>query len=332
MQKANYRENIGESEMKKQLIPLVIMIVVVMCIISVYIGEKEIIFPEISALAIGAWVMEKPIWGNKSYHLWLSPTIAALTGLVITRFLPYSPFLMITGAFVLVALQLKIIGSEVSPSFSAAILPILTHTQSWYYPLSVCILTGIIACGKNLIDNYKKSDTSGRLAQSIYKSEKVNFTQEELINYVKLLMSIMLVSAVALYFHWNYIIAPPLIVTFVELTKSKGKLHSKTGLVFILLVFAAFSGVLWLYLIYYFLQWPVWISAGLSMVCILFVFHFLRLSLPPAAAITLLPILIPVNNLWMYPWQVLVGSAIFLMINLSWFKKLPVSKFYLLNS
>lgn len=315
--------------MKKQFIPLVIVLVAAMCIISGYTGEKEIIFPEISALAIGAWVMEKSTWGNKSFHFWLSPTIAALTGLVITRFLPYSPFFMIAGAFILVVLQLKIIGSEVSPFFSAAILPILTHTQSWYYPLSVCILTGIIACGRKLIDNfYKEKDISGRFVESLNGREKVNLTHDELVNWVKLLTSIMLVSAIALYFQWNYIIAPPLIVAFVELAKLKGKLHSKTGLVFILLVLAAFSGVLWLYLIYYFLHWPVWISASLSMVCILLIFHFLRFALPPAAAITLLPIIIPVKNLWMYPWQVLVGSAIFLMINLSWFKKLPVSKFF----
>jgi hypothetical protein len=314
--------------MKKQFIPLAIVLVIAMCIISAYTGEKEIIFPEISALAIGAWVMEKSAWGNKNFHFWLSPTIAAVTGLVITRFLPYSPFLMIAGAFVLVVLQLKIIGSEVTPSFSAAILPILTHTQSWYYPLSVCILTGIIVCGKKLIDNsYKEKGTSIELLKSFKEREKINLTQEELIIWVKLLTSIMLVSAVALYFHWDYIIAPPLIVAFVELAKPKGKLHSKTGLVFISLVLAAFSGVLWLYLIYYLLHWPVWISAGLSMFCIFLIFHFLRFVLPPAAAITLLPIIIPFKNLCMYAWQVLVGSAIFLLINLSWLKKLPVSKF-----
>jgi len=314
--------------MRKQFIPLSIVLVITMCIISGYAGEKEVIFPEISALAIGAWIMEKPAWGNKNFHFWMSPTIAALTGLVITRFLPYSPFFMIAGAFVLVVLQLKIISSEVTPSFSAAILPILTHTQSWYYPLSVCILTGIIVCGKKLIDNsYKEKGTSTRFLESLKEREKVNLTREELINWIKLLISIMLVSAVALYFHWNYIIAPPLIVAFVELSKPKGTLHSKAGLVFISLVLAAFSGVLWLYLIYYLLHWPVWISAALSMGCIFIIFHFLQFTLPPAAAITLLPMIIPFENLYIYPWHILVGSAIFLLINLSWFKKLPVSKF-----
>lgn len=272
--------------MKKQFIPLVIILVIVMCIISGY------------------------------------------TGLIITRFFSYFPFLMIIGAFVLVVLQLKIISSEVTPSFSAAILPILIHTQSWYYPLSVCILTGVIACGKKLIDNfYKEKGTSTRFLKSLKERKKVNFTWEEFINWVKLLVSIMLVLAVALYFHWNYIIAPPLIVVFVELAKPKGKLYSKTRLVFISLVLAAFSGVLWVYLIYYLLHWPVWVSAGLSMICIFLIFHFLQFILPPAAAIALLPIIIPFEDLHTYPWQVLIGSIIFLLINLSWLKKLPVFKF-----
>lgn len=311
--------------MKKQFIPLVIVLVVFMFIVAEYIGEKEIIFPEISALAIIPWVIGGSTTQNKGLHFWLSPTIAALTGVLITRLFPYFPFFMVAGAFVLVALQLKIIGSEVYPSLSAAILPILMHTQSWYYPLSVCILTGIIAFGKLLMDNFQKEKNPiAGLAENHKEKQKVNFTKPELIYWTKLFVTILLVLGAALYFHWNYIIAPPLIVILVELTKPNSKLQNKTGLVFILLVFAAFSGVAWLYLIHYFLHWPVWISAGFSLVCILLAFEFFRFPLPPAAAIALLPTIIAVDDLWKYPWQVLVGSAVFLLIGLHWFEKQPV--------
>ncbi|MCB2294853.1 hypothetical protein LGK95_15240 [Clostridium algoriphilum] len=313
--------------MKKKFIPFAIVLVIIMCIISEYTGEKEIVFPEIAALAIGAWVIEKSAWGNNNFYFWLSPTIAALTGFLITKCFPYSPFLMIATAFILVLLQLKIIGSEVSPSLSAAILPILMHTQSWYYPLSVCLLTGVIAFGKKIIDIYEKDYTVDRYSKIINPQKEINLSKEKLLNFVKLLASVLMVSAIALYFHWNYIIAPPLIVAFVELTKQNGKLYSKTKLIFMLLVVAAFSGVIWLYLIYYLLHWPIWISAGMSIFCLLLIFHFLQFTFPPAAAITLLPIIIPLENLWTYPWQVFIGSAIFLLINLFWFKKLPLFKF-----
>ena len=56
------------------------------------------------------------------------------------------------------------------------------------------------------------------------------------------------------------------------------------------------------------------------MVCVLLMFHLFQFTLPPAAAIALLPTIIPVEGLWMYPVQILIGSTIFLLINVSWFK------------
>jgi len=140
------------------------------------------------------------------------------------------------------------------------------------------------------------------------------------VHWVKLLISILLVSAVALYLNWDYIIIPPLIVALVGLSKPGRKSHTKGVLVLIALVSAAFLGVFWIYLIHYCLYWSIWISSGLSMICVLLIFYFFQFTLPPAAAIALLPTIIPVAGLWMYPLQILIGSTIFLLINLSWFK------------
>lgn len=312
--------------MKKQFIPLIVL-VVAMFIVSEYIGEKEIIFPEISALAINAWVIGNSTAQSRTVHLWLSPTIAAITGILITRFLPYSPLFMVAVAFILVALQLKILGSEVYPSLSAAILPILLHIDSWYYPLSVCIMTGIIVFVQILIHKFDKDKKPhSRLAGNHQEKQKFSITKTGFIHWAKLLMSVLIVLSIASYFHWNYIIAPPLIVILVELTKSDSKLPNRIWLVFIILVFAAFSGVLWLYVINYLLHWPVWISSGLSFGCLLVIFHLLKFPLAPAAAITLLPTIIPTDDLWLYPWQVLVGSAVFLLIGSSWFKQSTLSE------
>ncbi|WP_298842062.1 HPP family protein [Clostridium sp.] len=207
------------------------------------------------------------------------------------------------------------------PSLSAAILPIIIHTQSWLYPLSVCILTAIIASGKKIIDNYHNKKSNGiSFVENTKDSGKVVFTKEEGIHWVKLLISILLVSAVALYLNWDYIITPPLIVAFVGLSKPGREVRTKGVLVLIILVSAAFLGVSWIYFIYYYLYWPIWVSSGLSMVCVLLMFHLFQFTLPPAAAIALLPTIIPVEGLWMYPVQILIGSTIFLLINVSWFK------------
>jgi len=44
-------------------------------------------------------------------------------------------------------------------------------------------------------------------------------------------------------------------------------------------------------------------------------YHVLQLPFPPAVAISLLPTILPHGSLWSYPWQVLAGSAAFVMIS-----------------
>ena len=315
--------------MKKKNIPAAILLVVGMFVIAEYIENKEIIFPEISALALGAWVMEKTSWGNNPLHFWVSPTLAALTGWAIMNFFPYTPFLMIAVAFILVVIQLELIGSSVFPSFSAAILPIILHSDSWYYPLSVCILTLIIAVDKKIMNDIDRkkiaSDGVPNNAQGKCENEK---PREGFIFWVKLLIGIMLVSALALGFDAIYMITPPLFVLFVEMSRTNSPLPAKAGLVFILVVTAAFSGVFWLYLIYNILHWPVWIAAGLATAWVFLLFHCIRLPFPPAAAITLVPMIIPMESIGMYPWHVLLGSASFIIISLLLFQRpqLPTIK------
>ena len=41
---------------------LAIVLICIMLLFAQFSGEKEIIFPEIAALAIGAWISEKQIW------------------------------------------------------------------------------------------------------------------------------------------------------------------------------------------------------------------------------------------------------------------------------
>lgn len=309
--------------MNKKFIPLAVLLVIVMCVISEYIGEKELMFPEVSALVISAWLTKKSTSQSKSLHFWLSPTLAAVTGILILKLFPYSPLFMIAGAFILVAMQLTFMNSEIYPALSAAILPILLHTESWYYPLSVCIFTGIIACGKKII--YISSKKENKIIKKS-SGEILKFNSSNLIQWGALLICVLLVSAFALYFHWNYIVAPPLIVTFVELAKRNGKTKYNIGLIFISLVFASFLGTLCLYLICHVLHLPVWISAGLSVTCVLIAFYFLDFSWPPTAAIATLPVLVPSENLWMYPCEVLAGCFIFLIINMFWMKKTSLFK------
>ena len=296
---------------------MAILIVVFMVAVAAYTAQKELIFPEVAALAFGAWVMEETPWKGAKLNLWLSPTVAALTGFLIVRFSPFSPYIMIASAFVLVALQLSLMRSSVMPSISAAILPIILHCNSWYYPLSVCTLTGIIAAGHYLTERFDwRVHGTEPCCEDIMCRVNVS---SGFIHWGKLFSVVLVVAAVAVKTHWLFIIAPPLIVAFAELSKPGCSIRKNPVKVFLLLSLAAFSGVFWLYLINHVMHWPIWIPAALSVLSVFLLYHMLKLHFPPAAAIALLPVIIPAKSLWVYPLSVLLGSAVFITISAVWF-------------
>ncbi len=122
-----------------------ILLVMAMVGVAEFFSLNEIIFPEIAALSFGAVVMEKCPWKGHPVLIWLSPTLGAITGVALLHLFSFSFALLVCTAFVLVALQLKILHSGVYPSISAAILPILLNVRSISYPISVCIMAGLLA-------------------------------------------------------------------------------------------------------------------------------------------------------------------------------------------
>jgi len=283
--------------------------------VAEYSGQKEIIFPEISALALGAWIMEKPPWKGSVVDFWLSPTLAALTGMLMVRYFAYAPLFMICGAFCLVVFQLTLLRSGVLPSISAAVLAIITRTDSWYYPLSVCVLTGIIALGSCILERSSLCNNPGILPRKPAPDRiKGHEVLSGLAQWSKLLAGVMVVSAVAAGTDHLFMVAPPLIVAFVELSKPGGTLRDKSWKILGLLVFAALSGVFWFGLIHISMHWPLWVSTAVSSLTVFYAYHVLQLPFPPAVAIALLPTILPQESLWSYPWQVLFGSAAFIAI------------------
>lgn len=297
----------------------VVTVVLVMAMFAAagWLDEKAVIFPEIAALACGAWVMKKPPWHFTALQVWLSPTLAALTGVAVLRYLPAAPVIMVSTAFIAVALQLRLTNSAVVPALSAAILPILTKVDSLIYPVSVCVLTGVIA----LVHlTRERCSFDGRATREVPVSKRKAIDGLKL--WTKLALAITLVSVAAVQSQWLYLIAPPLIVTFVELSNPGGHLRSKLWQVLVLLALAAVAGVGCLYLIHDVMHWPVWASAGITLSAVFVFYGVLQLPFPPAAAIALLPTIIPAQSLWVYPWHVVLGSVIFALLSVLCFPNL----------
>jgi len=293
-----------------------ILLVMAMFTVAQYTGEQETIFPEIAALALGAWVMEKSPWQSTNLNFWLSPTLAAMTGIIIVRYFAYAPLLMIPAAFCLVAVQLKLFRSAVLPSISAAILPIITRSESWYYPLSVCLLTGIIALGRFVLNsNNSKNAQIIETARTAGDTAADRSLLSESAHWGKLLAGVILITAAAVGFDLLFMVAPPLIVAFVEMSKPGGAVRAKMGRALIVIVLAAFTGVFWLFLIHKTLFLPMWVSSCVTTITIFLLYHALRMPFPPAVAIALLPTILPEAVLPAYPWHVLAGTTAFCLLS-----------------
>ena len=295
------------------------LVMIMFALVDIY-AEKEIIFPEISALALGFWIMEKPAWRGSNFAIWASPTMAALTGVLLLRYVNLSPILLIACAFILVVLQLKTLKSTVFPSISAAILAIITHTTSLLYPFSVSLLMAIIVLGKISLEAFKhKKDPLDSALQQQQQNNKPD-ALPELIYWGKILLGILTVSLIALGSDYPFIIAPPLIVAFIELSRPGQACRQKPIKVLLLIFLSACLGVMWLHVITTVLHGPLWLFSGLSLASVFLLYNGLRISFPPAAALALLPVLVPASKLFMYPLHVLIGCTLFIFMGLCFFK------------
>ena len=283
-------------------------------------SETEIIFPEISALALGFWVMSTPPWEGSGFAVWASPILAALTGILLLRYFPVSPFFLIATAFILVVIQLKLLRSAVFPSLSATILPILTHSTSWLYPFSVSVLMTVVVLGRYCLDRFHQPEHPLFSPDSRTHLDQQRKFFPEFTYWTKILAGVLAVTAVALQFHYLFMIAPPLIVVFVELSRPEQSLRQTPGKTLLLIVLAAGLGVFWLYVIGTIFHGPLWLFAGLSLLSVFQLYKTLQVSFPPAAAIALLPVLVPPSSLWIYPLHVFMGSSLFIFMGIFFFR------------
>ena len=242
---------------------ITMLFVVCMVAVAEYFKVNEIIFPEIAALTFGAWVMEERPWRGPAWTICFSPTLGALTGVVLLRLAPHALLPMVGLAFFFILIELKLFRSAMSPSFSAAILPILTGITSWVYPISVCVMAAIIAGVAHCREKGKAGVSDDLLPAATAKSDGHAGLGLEMLHYGKLLLFVLLVAIFSVKSEWLFVMSPPLIVAFVELAEP-GSVLRKKSMFRLLLLFsiAALSGMFWVFAVTQMFQGPMWLAAG----------------------------------------------------------------------
>lgn len=119
-------------EVKKSIVPriMTILLVALMILMSEVFHEKEFIFPEITALTIGAWLAPKQVWKtNKIKLVFLIATYASL-GIILVKYVDIDIYFKILIGFVVCVTGLFLSKTTFAPLISATILPIIINSES----------------------------------------------------------------------------------------------------------------------------------------------------------------------------------------------------------
>ena len=195
----------------------------VMVFVAETAHESEIIFPEICALTIGAWVSEQQPWMTNKRRIFILMSLAALFGVIVVKFFTMALIFQVCLCFAFTGFILTLFKTNFVPIISACILPVYLQTKSWIYPISVSLMSFIIILTQWLMEKYHF-----RPVNNFVPSEFNIKTQ--VIKWSKLLMVFGFIALIPFKTHQIYFLAPPLIVMFTELSNPKSPARKKTFL------------------------------------------------------------------------------------------------------
>lgn len=277
-------------------------------------GEKEIIFPEICALTIGAWVSEQQPWAvNKRRIFWLM-SAAAWFGVLIVRYCPLPLILQVCICFAFSGSILTACQTNFVPIISACILPVYLKTTSFVYPAAVMIMALIIIFAQWVMEKNH--------LRPVNKFVPCHFDLKlQIIKWTKLLTVFGLIALIPFKAHQIYFLAPPLIVMFTELSNPKSPARKKPAYIAGLMTFSAFIGSFCRLFFNVYLNMPLSICTALAC-CVLFIaLNKVRINFPPAGAVLLIPMILDKNLLFRFPIEVFVGAVILCYVAMVLFKR-----------
>ena len=154
-----------------------VFMVMLMVGIAEWTGEKEIIFPEMAALAVGLWVIDKRVWKVGRWQLIELMTAGAVAGVCIVRYSTLPLLCNLCLAFAFAACCLLFSRATLIPLISACMLPVLLHTETWIYPSAVFLLSAVLVAGQRLMEKGGlRRETDYVLPGREWKKEIFRFT------------------------------------------------------------------------------------------------------------------------------------------------------------
>ena len=285
-------------------------------------GEREIIFPEVAALVVGSWVLEKQPWKVSKLGLVCLMTLCSIVGVLIVRYVNLGLTIEVLIGLVFTGLILKLSKTTLVPIISACILPIVLRTETWVYPISVFILTILIVSIKYFIEDYGVSEVREEFKEEIAKLERnTSLRKKEFIRLFKIFITVGILTYFSVKFNITLLIAPPLIVAFIELTNEHCKFRQRSKSLLFLFIVVAILGFIFRIGFNEYLGLPLWLCTIFLLISLFICLEIFNMYFPPVAAIAVLPMLLTSKQVMFYPFQIAIGCFIFITIAMIFFRE-----------
>jgi hypothetical protein len=264
-----------------------------------------LLFPELGAISHDVLTRPWGKWAIQPARLVLTPALGAAIGTWITRELPYH-VLTIELIVVLCLLLLALLKSNIAPAMSAGVLPLVLGIKSWLYPVS--IILGLVALVSIFLlwrwrYRRKYQRTSEASATDLDDVLETPPTGKKWILPFFLFLTVMGSCAAAS--GLRFILFPPLIVMAYEMFAHPttcpwaGKPLALPVACFL----TSTAGLLAVSLLR-----SHGIAAGCCMLFGIVVLRLLKIHMPPALAVGLLPLIIDSPGI-KYPVSVSIGTG-----------------------
>ncbi|MDE2423971.1 MAG: HPP family protein [Betaproteobacteria bacterium] len=174
-------------------------------------GISVILFPELGAIAYG--VLSKPhgSWAKEPFLLVLTPTLAAIIGIIIERYWGYSP-LSVSLSIALALLVIYILRSPIVPALAAGYLPIILGEDSISYPIAVFVTISLLVLLLTLLRPYyaKHSDQS-------HQGKPEDLLKIDRYGLISFIVFVFLMQTMVYFSGLKFILFPPLVVVSYEI-------------------------------------------------------------------------------------------------------------------
>lgn len=278
-------------------------------------GIATILFPELAALAYDVFTRPKGVWARAVVLLVVTPTLTAVLGIVLERFLGYE-FLSVFLCVLLSMVVISSLKSPVAPAISAGLLPLVLNERAWVYPASVLLGTALLALGLLLFRRALRPFIA-EIPETVRDADDV---VEELPRHQRIWLPFFMLFLLGDFLlvrltGSRYVLYPPLVVIAYEMFA-----HSEVcpwaprpGAMVLACTLMAAWGVMLVDL------WGInVVTAILVMAMAMGVIRWMKLHAPPAASVGLLPFVIAHPDI-RFPVGVAVGT-IFMSISFSFFQ------------